>query len=88
MVITLNDTLSILVRVCIWVLGFYKLEALGALLGSLEFFSLNLWLNFCALVFVCLMKIIIDLLAMDRRMFNNFSLESGSGLFYMSSLLI
>ena len=34
-------TLSILVRVCIWVLGFYKLEALGVLMGSLEFGSLD-----------------------------------------------
>ena len=29
--------LYILVRVCIWALGFYKLEVLGALVGSLEF---------------------------------------------------
>ena len=34
-------TLSILVRVCIWVLGFYKLEVLGALVGSLDICSLG-----------------------------------------------
>ena len=34
-------TLSIFARVVIWVVGFYKLEALGALMGSLEIFSPN-----------------------------------------------
>ena len=33
--------LSILVRVCIWVLGFYKLKDLGVLMDSFEFCSLN-----------------------------------------------
>ena len=32
-------TMPILVKLCIWVLGFYKLGALGVLMGSLEFFS-------------------------------------------------
>ena len=38
---SLMTTLSILVLVCIWVLGFYKLEALGALMGFIEFFFLH-----------------------------------------------
>ena len=29
-------TMNVLVRVCIWDLGFYKLEVLGALMGFLE----------------------------------------------------
>ena len=33
--------MSIIVRVCIWVLGFYKLVALGVLMGSVEYDSLN-----------------------------------------------
>ena len=37
--VSLMTTLSILVKVCIWVLGFYKLEALKALIGYLGFFS-------------------------------------------------
>ena len=32
-------TMYVLVRVCIWVLGFCKLEALGVLMGFLEFRS-------------------------------------------------
>jgi hypothetical protein len=34
-------TLYVLVGVCIWVLGFYKLRAHGALMDFLEFFSPN-----------------------------------------------
>ena len=37
----LMTTLFILDGVCIWILGFYKLKAHGALMGSLEFFSLD-----------------------------------------------
>ena len=33
-------TMYVLVRVCIWTLGLYKLEALGVLVGFLEFCSL------------------------------------------------
>jgi hypothetical protein len=49
-------TLSILVRVCIWILSYYKLEVLGALMGSHDFCSLDLQLSYCAFVFVCLLQ--------------------------------
>ena len=45
----------ILVRLCIWVLGSYKLEALKVLMGSLEF-ALRIVANYCALVVVCLVQ--------------------------------
>ena len=45
----------VLVRVCAWVLGFYKLEALGALMGFLEFCSL------------CSFDTIIELHAMNEK---------------------
>ena len=47
-------------RVCIWIIGFNKLEALGALMGFPSFFFLSL----------CLFDAIIDLHAMDREAFN------------------
>ena len=34
-------TLSVLVGICIWILGFYKLKAHGALMGSLNFFFMD-----------------------------------------------
>ena len=47
-------SMYVLVKVCIWVLGFYKLEALGGLLeGFLEFRS------------HCLFDVIVELHAMD-----------------------
>lgn len=42
-------TMLVSVRDCIWVLGSYKLEALGALIGFLDF-SLCIVANYCALV--------------------------------------
>ena len=33
--------MSILVMICIWISSFYKLEALGVLMGSFEICSLN-----------------------------------------------
>ena len=35
-------TLSIFIRVCIRVLGIYKLEAIGALMSSIEFVNVNI----------------------------------------------
>jgi hypothetical protein len=43
----------VLVRVCIYVLGFNKLEALGELMGFLDFSSL------------CVFNVIVELHAMD-----------------------
>jgi hypothetical protein len=45
-------------RVCIWILGFYKLEALGALMGFLDICSL------------CLFDEIVGLHAIDEETFN------------------
>ena len=63
-------TLSILVRVCIWIISFYKLEVLKALMGSHEFCSLDLQLSYYAFVFVCLMQSLSYIL----WMFNDFLL--------------
>lgn len=55
------------------VLGCYKLEALRALMGSLELFlfCFGLWLSYCVVVFVCF-DAIIELHTMDGKMFNDF----------------
>jgi hypothetical protein len=71
MAIVLRTTVSILVRVCIWGLGFYKLEVHGALMSSLEFFLCGLWLSCCVLVF-CLFDAINELHAMDDKIFTHF----------------
>ena len=74
-------TMSVLVMICIWVLGFYKLEALGALMGSLGFFLFGLCLSYlCSCL--SLFHAIIVLHALDGKMVKDFSLESESG-FYM-----
>ena len=59
-------TLFIFVRGCIWVLGFYQLEALRALMGSLEI---------CSLVFVCFMQSLSYMLC-TKKCSMTFSLES------------
>jgi hypothetical protein len=62
-------TLSILVGVCIWVLGSYKLEAHESLMGSLKFFPLD-----CGQVIVlyclCLLDAIVELYPMDEKILN------------------
>ena len=49
--LSLMSTMYVLLSVCIWVLGVYKQEALGALMDILKFCSMN-----CGLVFVCLIQ--------------------------------
>ena len=56
-------TLSNSVRVCIWVLGFYKLGALGQhTLPCVLLFEL--WLSYCALVFISLVQVLSYMLRM------------------------
>ena len=61
--------MSILGRVCIRVLGFYKLEALGVLKGSVEFSLFGLRLRYCVLAFVCLMQSLSCMMCMGGKMF-------------------
>ena len=53
-----------------WVLGIYKLEDLGVLMGSVEFaldiLAKLLW--FC----LCFLDAIVELHAMDENLFNDF----------------
>ena len=63
-------TLSILGRVCIKVLGLYVLEALGVLMGSLEFFLFKLKLSYCAHACLGFLDTIGELHTMDDKMFN------------------
>jgi hypothetical protein len=65
-------TMSIIVRVCIWVLGFHKSEALGQLIGCLCVLLSKLWLSYYAIVFVCLMKNLCELHAMGKMLLNDF----------------
>jgi hypothetical protein len=53
-----------------WVLGFYKLEALGVLMGSLEFCSpvLGELLGSC----LCFFDAVVELQAMNGKTFNDF----------------
>jgi hypothetical protein len=65
-------TLSILVRVSIWILGLYKLEALGVLMGSLEICSLDCGKVFVLLlilffIFYFLFDVIVELPTMDEN---------------------
>ena len=53
----------------IWVLGFYKIEALGALIGSLSF-ALHMVKSLCSCL--CLFAATIELYPMDDKMFNDF----------------
>ena len=58
-----------------------KLEALGVLMGSLEFDFSKLWLGYCAIVFVCLMQLVSYMLWMRR---SSMTLSSESkNRFYM-----
>ena len=60
--------------VCMWVLGLYKLEVLGALIGF------SLWIV-AKLLCSCLsvLDANIELHAMDEKMFNDFLLGGESG---------
>ena len=65
-------TLSILGRVCIKVLGLYVLEALGVLMGSLEFFLFKLKLSYCAHALVFLIQLVSYILWMIKCSINLF----------------
>ena len=58
-------TLFILIGVCIWVLGFPKLEALGALVVFLEFCSLD-----CGFIIFLLSLFVMQ--TMSKNLFTNF----------------
>jgi hypothetical protein len=66
--------LSILLGVCIWVLGSYKLEAHEALMGSREFCSMH-YAYVIVLSCLCLLDTIVELHATDENMFNDFLIE-------------
>ena len=66
----------VLVKVCIWVLGLYKLEALGGLMGFLEFCSL------------CLFDVIIKLHPMIEKTFNDFLIGKSKRIIYNKACLI
>ena len=53
-------TLSIIVEVCIWDLGFHKIEAHGVVMGYLEFGSFDF----------LLLDVIVELHAMNENKFN------------------
>ena len=62
--------MCVLVRVCIWILGFYKLEALGTLMGFLKF---SIWIVASLLCScLCLFDTIVELHAMDEEKFIDF----------------
>ena len=70
MVIVLNDYYGVLVRVCIWILGFYKLKALGTLM---DFRKFSLWIVANLLCSCpCLFDTIIELHTMNEEKFFNF----------------
>ena len=71
-------TMFILVKGCIWVQGFYKLEALGVLMGSLVLLFSRLWLTYGVLVFVCLM-LLLSYMLLFKKCLKNISLESEYG---------
>ena len=67
--------MDVLVGVCIWILGFYKLEALGALMAFLKF-SLQIVANLLR-SFLYLFDTIVELHAMDEtKCLMTFSLKS------------
>ena len=79
MVIVAMTTMSIIVRVCIWVLGFHKSEAPGQLIGCL----CVLLSKFVAKLLcssLCLFDAIVELHAMGETLFNDFLFGSE---FYM-----
>jgi hypothetical protein len=59
--------MSIFVRVSIWVLGFYRVDALEQLMGSLKVWLSILWLSHCAIVFAC-----VEVIVMDVKLFSDF----------------
>lgn len=61
--------MSTLVRVCIWVLGFFKLEAFGVLVGSLELCSLDC--DEIVMFLALFVDAIVDLHPLDEKMFND-----------------
>ena len=63
-------SMSILVRVCTWVQAFYKHEALGALMGSLDFALHIVAKLLCSCL--CLFDAIVDLHAKHEKMFNDY----------------
>ena len=75
--------MSILVRVCIWVLRFYKLEALE-LLKECSWAPLSFVLQIVAKLLrscLCFFDAINELHAMDEKCSTTFSLESESGFY-------
>ena len=58
-------TMNVLVGVCIWVLGFYKPKALGALMSFLELCSLFVTKSLCFCL--RLFDTIVELYAMDEN---------------------
>ena len=66
--VSLITTMHVLVRLCVWVLGFYKLEALRALMRFLEFAP---WI--VAMVFVLFFFFFsCELHVMVQNLFNDF----------------
>ena len=63
-------TMSILVMVDTWMLGFHELEALGMLIGSLDFSLQIVALLLC--FFLCFFDAIVELHAMDEEFLNDF----------------
>ena len=63
-------TMSILVMVDTWMLGFHELEALGMLIGSLDFSLRIVALLLC--FFLCFFDAIVELHAMDEEFLNDF----------------
>ena len=63
-------TMFILVRFCICVLSFYKLNALGTLMAPLGFALQIVDKLICSCL--CLLDAIVDLHTMDERIFNAF----------------
>ena len=68
------SALSFIVRVCIWVPCVNKLDALGTLIGSLEFCSMYCECYY-GLIFVCLVQLL------KKNCSVTFSLESESGVY-------
>ena len=76
-------TMSILVMICIWVLGFYILEALGVLVGSLEIYCQIVAKLLCSCLI--LSNAIAKLHAMDEKIFNDFLIAKWKWVIYVSS---
>ena len=72
-------TMSMLVRVFIWVLDFHKLEALGVLRGS-PGFALQIVAKLLCFVFIYLIQSL-SYMPWTKKKFNNSLIGSESGLF-------